>query len=366
MMIILIFALFEVGCAKKAKDNTSAGYLYVASGLCYGANTTFTSTTASNVVFKVNLDTGAQEDTIADYNVSTETPGNTPVALQNYDGGHLMVLVDNTTSGSTGNKRLEKISKDGSEAKVTFVQNSSIFGTSGNMRSFKIFNWDDNALSDGSFFVAHGASVDRTSNIGTIIKSGTPSNYAWLSATSGSCQSNTNITSVDLLSNGMMLFAHAAASHNIFGVIAAAGYGNNASNCLASQAAPIATAYPTSLVYIQSANQVLVAYAGNSTATDTNSIYAYDIDESTGAISNATKAYENTNVLYGVTAMAYDQVHNVLYVATQNSTATTAAGYNIEKFNYDLTTKTLTRATTTPFSTHTYKTKCISSMVLDN
>jgi hypothetical protein len=159
-----------------------------------------------------------------------------------------------------------------------------------------------------------------------------------------------------------MLFTHANAAQNKFGIIAAAGYANNAANCLSYQAAPQATAFPTAMVYLPTVHQVLVAYAGSTTTADINSIYAYDIDETTNAITGATKAYENTNVLYGVSAMTVDSATGIVYVATAVSTATTVTGYNIEKFTYDSTTKTLTRATTIPFSTHTYKSKCISGM----
>jgi hypothetical protein len=328
--------------------------LYVASGVCYSGmgNTTFTSTTASNIVFRINLSTGAHEADLADYNVVSETPGNTPIGIQNYDADNVLVLVENTTS--TGNRRLEKIPKNGAHTKSTFTQNSTIFTATSVLRTF-IKN-----PTDGTFLVSRGAAVEKVNSTGARQLSG--GSQPWLSATSGTCQSNTNITALALLSNEKMVFSHANTAQNRFGIIAAAGYANTPANCLSVQAAPQAAAFPTAMVYLPASHQLLVAYAGNTTTADINSIYAYDIDETTNAITGATKAYENANVLYGVSAMAVDAETGHIYVATAVSTATTVGGYNIEKFTFNPTTKTLTRATTTPFSTHTFKTKCISSM----
>lgn len=72
------------GCAKAPEDDSSAStspgsgkYLYVASGACQaGGNTTFTATTASNLVYRVNMTTGARETLIADYNIGLT--GDTP------------------------------------------------------------------------------------------------------------------------------------------------------------------------------------------------------------------------------------------------------------------------------------------------
>ncbi|MNT10632.1 hypothetical protein D3C72_1454730 [compost metagenome] len=289
---------------------------------------------------------------MADYNVVTETAGNTPVAIQNYDADNIMVLVENTSS--TGNRRLEKISKRSPTVKSTFTQNTAIFSATSVLRSLL------KSPIDGSFFVSRGAAAEKVNTTGARQLSG--GSQPWLSATSGSCQSNTNITDIALLSNDKMLFTHANTAQNRFGVIAATGYANNVANCLSVQAAPQATAFPTAMVYLPASHQVLVAYAGNTTAADINSIWAYDIDETTNAITGATKAYENSNVIYGVSAMTVDPDNGDIYVATAVSTAVTVTGYNIEKFTFNTGTKLLTRVGSTPFSTHTFKSKCISSM----
>ena len=67
--------LFCVSCAQPPEDEadtSSSRYLYVASGACYsgGGNTAFSNTTSSNLVYRINLSTGAKDATIADYNSS--------------------------------------------------------------------------------------------------------------------------------------------------------------------------------------------------------------------------------------------------------------------------------------------------------
>jgi DNA-binding beta-propeller fold protein YncE len=103
---------------------------------------------------------------------------------------------------------------------------------------------------------------------------------------------------------------------------------------------------------------LLVAYS-SSTAT-LNYIYAYDINESTSAITGATQAYYDTSVVYGPTAMAYDSTTGAVYVAN----GTTVMGNSIEKFAYDPTTKRLTRAVGVSFAVPTANTNCVNSMYI--
>ena len=104
--LVLITA---VGCQKKEEEAPPEApvvqadpprYLYVASGACQaGAGvTTFSPTTASNLVFRVDLSTGQRESIIADYNASPASSGDTPVGVVEWDSDRLAVLVGNGSS----------------------------------------------------------------------------------------------------------------------------------------------------------------------------------------------------------------------------------------------------------------------------
>jgi hypothetical protein len=99
---------------------------------------------------------------------------------------------------------------------------------------------------------------------------------------------------------------------------------------------------------------LLVAYATNainSTAAGglNNALVIYDITESSttaATITNGRVLYHDVQYFYGVTSMAYDAETGILYAASMNSlSSTTPTGYNIEKFQLDLTTPGATRLT---------------------
>jgi hypothetical protein len=122
----------------------------------------------------------------------------------------------------------------------------------------------------------------------------------------------------------------------------------------------------------------------NSTAIN-NAIVMYDVNEtgaSTATISNtATVLYENSPIIYGISAMAYDSTDSSLYVATASqpgiaNQTTQSLGYKIEKFSLNLANAgvssqlTLIRDTSVsppkPFIERNSFTKCITSMVVGN
>lgn len=330
-------------------------YLYVAAGACYSGNgnTTFTATTASNVVFKWDLDSGNYH-VVADYN--NAAAGTTPVGISEMGSNHIAVLIENGTS--TGARRIEKIAKaDGAASTYySYMSNNGNNVFSGILRAF------DYLATEGSFLISRSTAVEKVNS--TPNRSLYAGN-AWVNAPAGACASTaTAITDISRTAQGHVIYTHANTAQNKV-IITSKDGASAAGGCLAGQAAPNAASFPTSVVYEPTANQVLVSYAGNTTATDINSIYAYDLTEtaSTASLAGATRAYQDVNFVYGVSAMAYDKVNKNLYVATANSTATAVAGYNVEKFSYDSTTKALTKVGNPPLIPHFWATKCIAGMV---
>lgn len=338
----------------KVTDIVKPKYLYVSTGLCYSGtgNTTFTTATASNLVYRLNLSSGQKDMTFADYNAST-TPGESPTSVVEFDKDNLLVTVEITAGGS---RRVQKIPKSSNPIRSDFSSNTTALSAALKF----IFKTADNG-----FLVSKTSGVEKFTNIG--IRMGAPYIGTNLGATCGAA--NANITSIATSPSNKIFYTNAAASNNRWGVISPNGY-TVAADCLAAQAAPNANAYPVAINYLAANNQVMVAYAGNAITTDLNSIYVYDFDDTTNAISNPTKIYDaNTYVaagylLYGISAMAFDSADNSLYVATAVSTATTVVNYVIEKLSYNPSTKALTRVGTVPFYNYGVDTKCISSLMI--
>lgn len=336
----------------KVTDVTKPKYLYVASGACYSGtgNTTFTTATASNLVYRLNLSSGVKDLSIADYYSLPANAGDSPISAIEQDKDNLFVLVENATSG----RRIEKVAKASSPSRSIFSSNTTALSAA---LKFMVKS------SDSGLLISKGAGTEKLTSQG--VRMGAPYIGTNLGATCGT--TITNISSVTTNPSNKIFFTHAAASNNRWGVISANGYAT-ASDCLAAQAAPNVNSYPVAIVYLAATNQVMVAYAGNSIATDLNSIYVYDFNDSTNAISNPTKIYDANSyvsagyLLYGISAMAFDPSDSSLYVATAISSATTVVNYVIEKLSYNSTTKTLTRVGTVPFYNYGVDTKCISSL----
>lgn len=310
-------------------------YLYVASGACYAGGVA--TSAGSATISRFNLSTGAKE-TIIDYTLS---PGDFPVGMVDYDSDSILTAVENASG-----RRIDSVNKRGL-GRSTFLSNSTAL--SGVLRSLK-------PTADGGLLVAKVTAVERFNSSRARVTAGAS---PYINAPAAPCATvTTAMIDVVELSNGKMIFAHAAATpNNRFGIISSSGY-NVAGDCLAAQAAPTTTALPTAMLYLPGGN-LLVAYG--STTSTSNFIYAYSINETTNAITGATVAYSNVSVVNGPSAMVYDPETELVYVANGISS------YNsIEKFTFDSTAKTLTRVGSTPFINATVETRCISGMVVSN
>lgn len=350
-----------------AQDSSSGRYLYVATGACYSGNgiTTYTNTTASNQIYRIDLATG-QKETIADYYASPSSTGDSPVSLVNYDNDHILVLVENTTTVSL--RRVELVQKAAQGSRTTYTNN--ITALSAQLRRMR-------RLSDDYLLVSKSTAAEK-------IKDGTNRLLAganpWLSlaAPASSCTtSSTLISSLAQLASGLLVFGHASAGQARIGVVSPLGY-TIAGDCKAGQSSPTANSFPTDMFYDSANTKLIVSYGGNSTGADLNTIYAYSMDESTGAISSPQELYDAnlfgstySYLLFGVSSMAYDSATQHVYVATAINTATTAAGYRIERFAYapsQIGTSNSTVLTKDPsvFYDYGYDTRCISDMMVGN
>lgn len=377
LRLILLLALsVSVGCSKE-KDEASTQpetapppqtvepvpeepppppkYLYVASGLCQaGQNTTFTATTASNLVYRLAVETGQRADTgaLADYNKLPASFGETPVSIAPFDDDHLLVLVE-----KAGARKVEKVSKSVDAPRVTLTSDTGLLA---------------NTLTRlvpgvGSSFV-----VARVNGMGLMTSMGLTAQANFVTNNPGApCgTSNAKYASIQVTKEGHILFVNSAANNNRIGVIRKTG---GTASCLSGLNAPQTGAWPTAIQYIASANQVLVAYAGNTTLDDINSIYVYDLteDATSATLSNPVQVYDASEfpgtypyLLYGISAMAHDSESGHLYLATAITANSALANFNyvIEKFTYDPTTKSLTRIGDAPFYGYGADTKCISEM----
>jgi hypothetical protein len=309
------------------------------------------------------MNTGNRDRIIADYNAAPASSGDTPVGMVDWDADNLLVLVANGSSG-----RIEKVPKTGGD-RSNFGLNpgpGTILATTprGMVKT-----------SDGGLLILRTGFVEKVNTSG--IRQGSPWVNNALQATCGAA--NTFYTSVitSSASSNRIIATHAAASPANRTVSLGATGAGATSGCAAAQASPQTTTFPVASVFDHTNSKVIIAYAGSAATVDINSIYAYDFNESTGALSNAQKIYDASlypatysYFLFGISAMTLDETTNTLYVATAISNATTVANYAIEKFTYDpsqLGTNNalvLTRSGQVPFYNYGVDTKCISQMVV--
>lgn len=360
-IVISIFII--AGCAEVPEpendgfgNTTGGGYLYVSAGRCYsGNNTTFTNITSSNLIFRVNKNNGKFDQVIADYFATPANYGDSPAAI--VDGGkdYFYALIENTTTA--GLRRIERIYKDDNWSRTIFSNNTTAL--SAPLRSFV-------RLNNGDFVISRSNALEYINASNARI--GAP----YINPTAAPCNTSTTLLSKVLqLNNGNFVFIHAAASQNRIGIFSATG----GTACLTAQAAPTALAFPSAMVYDKINNKLFVAYAGNSIAVELNSIYSYDINETTNTISNPQKIYDAnlypatySYLLYGISEMYFDQSNNTLFIATAVSNATTVANYAIEKFRVyperigTSNTSVLQRLGNAPFYNFASDTRCISGM----
>lgn len=315
-----------------ALGNYGSKSLYVVSGSCYAGGATV-STGPTNTISRFNLSTGQFEKVIMDYNQIA--PGDSPIAIYDYDSTRLMALIENTSG-----RRLELVNKDGSGSQ-TYLMNSTAL--SGIVRSFTV-------LSDLGILVSKSTAIEKfNSGKARILVGASP----FVNAPAGSCATSTTlISSVTAHSNGMIVYTHAAANpNNKIGVIASSGY-SVAGDCLSGTAAPTTTALPTKAMF-HSSGKLLVTYG--STTLASNFVYSYDFDDTTGALSNPTAVYSNATNLNGPSAMTEDPETGDVFIANAASTFNT-----IERFSF--ANNLLTRASGPTFIPYSVYTRCVSDM----
>lgn len=357
------------GCEEEEEKPAAAGpapkYLYVAAGACYSGNgiTTFTNATSSNLLYRLNLTTGTKDRNIADFFASPANPGDSPVAVVSENSTSLLVLVENTTTA--GLRRIERAAKTGGGQRSTYSGN--ITALSAQVRAMSL-------LPDGYVLVSKSTAIEKMKDgSNRLLKGANP--WVSLSAPASSCTTSaTLLSSMARLNNGAIVFGHAAVGAARVGVVDPLGYAL-AADCKSGLAAPSATSFPTAMVYDGVNRKLLVAFAGNSTATDINTIYSYDADETTSALSNPQKLYDSSlfgstynYLLFGVSAMTLDTTNGFLYIATAVSTATTVSNYKIEKLKYAPSNigsnNSAALSWTNTFYDFGNDTKCISSMTI--
>lgn len=370
---ITVLAILSIciGCAeekdKEAQQLSTARFLYVSSGSCYsgGGNTAFSNTTSSNLVYRINLSNGARDAIIADYNASPSQAGDSPVGIASANTGSIYVLVENTTTA--GARRIERVEKSAFGQRTLFSNNTTAL--SAQLRGMKMF-------ANGDFLISKSSALERiTSSNVRILNGANP----YVNAPAAPCSTSTTLISKVLtLNNQFILFLHAATSQNRFGFVKPTGYAT-AGDCTPAQAAPNAAAFPVATAYDPINSKLLVAYAGSTTATDINSIYSYDITETSSSVTvgAANKIYDANLypttypfLLYGVSAMTLDLVDNQLYVATAVNTSTAIVNYSIEKLSYNASqigvsnSSVLTKSGTSPFYNYGSDTKCLSDLLI--
>lgn len=370
LMIVLTVAMF--GCQKEEEKNTKK-YLYVASGACYSGtgNTTYSATTASNVIFRLNLETGQYEGRIADFTTVEDSAGTTPVAVRDYDEEHLMVLIQHTTL-----RRIELIKKQLAGERRSYYTNTSTAAPHGALQT----NVSDMVIVDDGLLIARTNAIEKL-DTGKVRKAGNGTN-AWVQGPGGDCSTSTvnmtSVTTIPTTANTVgynILYTHSqnasSATNNRIGIIDGDTGWNGTSGCLDDQSTVAATAYPTASAYMANFDRVVIAYAGTNVA-EQNSLYTYAVDKAatSNVLSDAVNSFEDPSTLYGVSAMTYDESTGHLYVASGGSVATNlttgSIPYKIEKFSFDPTTKKFTRVSTSSFYTGNIESRCISSMTIGN
>lgn len=373
MKSLTALAIFLIlsSCVKPTELPVSAPnrYLYMSTGLCY-AGVGFTAPNVNSVgktLSRLNL-SNQNIEVIRDYaDLSEENSGTYPSGIVDAGNGYLYASVENATA--TGSRRIDKIKKEFNGERTTWYQNSSVLAS---------VNRGLSVASDGGLLLNRTTVIERFDAI-PARKMATVA-LAWGQTHAGSCATNNTIITdlialpvFDTSGYGKYIYAHATAGQNDIGIISMNG-SVAAADCLANQqsiAASLtnaatanlgynnvlsANASPTAMAYIATpapavtTGKLLVAYSTNAVNTAAASglnsaLVMYDITEttSTATITNGQVLYHDHQYFFGVTAMTYDSVEGILYVAMSNSLATAPVGYNIEKFSIDTTTPGATR-----------------------
>lgn len=405
---LICIGLAFLSCAKKEDESLSnsllAGtkVLYFASGQCNSGTgiTTFSSTTASKMVSRVNLTTADVSQVLdfsAQYQGGFFAPETTPQSLVD-SGSSLFLLTENSVN--MGERKILTIPKS-SPYNTSVYSNDALALTQVAAHITRTLSKDV----DGALLFSKSVAIEKIGTSSLRIPMGT---NPWVSSPAGSCAtSNTYISSAQVMppytgtSTGKIIFAHQgnSAALNRLAIISNDGYAT-AGNCLngyqisttthtnapgitGSLTFAAAGVSPTSMVYVPtptgtSTGKLIVSYSASvntelTNATNLNyAIVMWTVNETSSSVATLTSPvvlYRDSSVIFGASAMAYEPESSTLYVAaaSQSGTAnlTTAGyGYKIEKFALDLNTPSLTRVGTTPFVNRSSATKCISSMII--
>lgn len=339
--LILALSLLSASCGKKSESFSDASgssansdrMLFVASGGCYAGGVA--TSVGAFTISAFNLESGMLERIVVDYN--SLSPGDAPVGIAEYDAKTLMVLVENAAG-----RRIDLVKKDGS-AVSTYLTNSTALG--GVVRGLA-------KLPDNSVLVSKSTAVEKFSPAKSRVTQGAS---PYVNAPGSTCATATTlISSINSLSNGKILFTHAAATpNNKISIIAATGYATTA-DCLASVASPTTLAMPT-VALVHSSGKLIVSFG--STTAASNFIYGYDLDVTSNIISGATAAFSDPSIIYGPSSMTEDPETGAVFVANGNSAFNT-----IEKLRFNSSTKVLTRDPGLPFIAPQVYTRCVSDM----
>ncbi|MEQ1665134.1 MAG: hypothetical protein ABL927_07135 [Bdellovibrionales bacterium] len=337
-VIIVFFFIFGCGDTGSSPFNSQAyqidskKHLYVVSGACYGGGVT-TSAGPANTIAKFSLTTGALENVIIDYNLLA--PGDSPVAIYEYDAENILVLVENA-----GGRRIDKVRKDGTGYSTHLVNATAL---SAAMRSILF-------LSDFSILVSKSSAIEKFNAAKARVTQGA---NPFINAPAAPCATSTTlISSVIAHSSGKIIYTHAAATpNNKIGVISSSGYAAGA-DCLNGTAAPNTTALPTRAL-IHSTGKLLVSYG--STTASSNFIYSYDFNGTSGAVTNPVAVFNDNSIVNGPSSMAENTDNGDVFVANVSSAFNT-----IERFHFS--SNLLTRAFGNTFIPYGVYTRCVADL----
>lgn len=407
---ILVLCLISiVSCVKKAEEQSSsvvtgASKLYVATGSCNSGTGIITyTTTATRTVEEFAIEDASHTGTLLDYNASgTFVAATHPKSI--VDGGNsLFILNENATS--TSERRVISVPKAAPLSFANHYSNPSVL----NGVVLSLFKDEE-----GSLLISKSSAIEKISASPIRLPAGS---NPWVSAPGGSCATSTTYISNVLslpkyagASTGKVVYTHqgATAALNRIGIVSSGGY-FAASDCLsgvqinsvthtkANNLIPGNVAFntsgtsPTAAVFIPHANgtitgKLLVSYSNGQTSNNAAGTYnlnhglvMWDVDETsatTVTLSNPIVVFDDSTVLFGISALAYDPLAEQVYVATAGepgavNQTTNGYGYNIERFSVTFDSNhapTLSRITNAgkPFIKGGANTKCISSLALGN
>lgn len=404
---LLIMSLSS--CAKKEEEQltslSGASRLYVATGSCNsGTGITTHTTTATRTIEEFSLQTGTHNSTVLDYNASgTFVAATHPRSIVD-NGDSLYILNENGTT--TSERKVISVPKSDPLSFSTYYANPTVLSGA----AIRLYQDDE-----GSLLISKSTAIEKISSSPIRLPAGA---NPWVSAPGGTCAtSTTNISNVLSLpkfsgtTTGKVVFTHqgATAALNRIGIVSHGGY-FAAADCLAGvqinsvthtkaanlMAGTVAfnanSTSPTAAVFIPRPNgtytgKLLVAYSNGQTSNNAAGVYnlnhglvMWDVDEptvSSATLTNPVVVFDDTTVLFGVSAMTYDPQSSSIYVATAGepgvvNQTTNGYGYNIERLSvaFDAATgaPTLTRITNDgkSFIKGGAKTKCISSLAVGN